>query len=64
MLDSNQRFPAPKAGGMNQTILISVVLVVIEGIDPSSSAYETATHPSTSYHQYQIVGHFRLFKGE
>ena len=25
-------------------------LVVIEGIDPSSSAYETATHPSTSYH--------------
>ena len=26
-------------------------MVVIEGIDPSSSAYETATHPSTSYHQ-------------
>ena len=25
-------------------------MVVIEGIDPSSSAYETATHPSTSYH--------------
>ena len=25
-------------------------VVVIEGIDPSSSAYETATHPSTSYH--------------
>ena len=26
-------------------------MVVIEGIDPSSSAYETATHPSTSYHR-------------
>ena len=25
MLDSNQRFPAPKAGGMNLTILISVI---------------------------------------
>ena len=25
-------------------------LVVTEGIDPSSSAYETATHPSTSRH--------------
>lgn len=25
-------------------------MVVIVGIDPTSSAYETATHPSTSYH--------------
>ena len=28
-------------------------MVVIEGIDPSSSAYETATHPSTSYHHIE-----------
>ena len=25
-------------------------LVVIEGIDPSSSAYEAGAHPSTPYH--------------
>ena len=33
-----------------QQSLSTRILVVIEGIDPSSSAYETATHPSTSYH--------------
>ena len=25
-------------------------MVVIEGIDPSSSAYEAGAHPSTPYH--------------
>ena len=31
-------------------------MVVISGIDPLSSAYETATHPSTSYHLGCLMG--------
>ncbi len=29
-------------------------LVVIEGIDPSSSAYESGAHPSTPYHHVGV----------
>ena len=36
-------------------------LVVISGIDPLSSAYETATHPSTSYHQNYSKTHYSRF---
>jgi len=31
--------------------------VVIEGIDPSSSAYEAGAHPSTPYHQTGLINY-------
>ena len=34
-------------------------LVVIEGIDPSSSAYEAGAHPSTPYHQTGLTNGYR-----
>ena len=34
--------------------MLSNFLVVTEGIDPSSTAYEAATHPSTSRHHIMV----------